>query len=891
MFNRKRLTRSLLGAALGAAVTFGSVATYYVQPIVAAEDQLTIRGSGDIHPADWTDWYVYVLTPAGIRNEMNYHYALIHEGKPAWCVEPYTDLDESNRGLANSWTANGYSPDPTTFTETQRLSLFTIASLGYRGLLSGNSSYEEKVQHYATQLGIWEALGYSWEWPDTAPMRDVRNAFNDLKNKVKEFNTPVSFNGATIEFNGYGQQNAITLTDSNNVLYNYVIRSCTSKLHANISGNQLILWIEEGAPDKGTIITEYGWSNGSSNIPFVYRKPNCQSFIKFSEPVDPLDVEVDYTVKPQTSSITIPKSLVQQSADKKLITTGLKGVGFSVFRKSNNTKVTGLKVSNGSEQNGNYVFSTTALNASMTLDGIEPGEYYLQETVQPAGFIPNTTKYEFKVVQGKTTWVSNFPQTIINEDDKSCFNKLDELNTHLEGAVMQILDGKGNVVDEWTTNGKTHCISGLPAGNYVYHEKSAPAGMVEAADIPFTMTASKEVISHDMVDEDTVIEKVDQLDQRVVGAQMQIEDANGNVVDSWTTGQQIVELPEDVEINEETTTVEWDGPMAMIPFGVEGSLEDEYHFTLTKLGLDESGYTAAPEEVCDITYADAQVLLEETMEKVKEAREAEELSDDDFKDMNSLLKDLEDAINNAEDVSSEVYALKTKMKELGWNKADPVSVYRLKVKRGSQVYFYQVDATGKELAHQASGLKIGQTYTLKEVEAAKGYQLAEPVQFEVTTTTEQIVMEDIQTKDVSISKLDVTNEQELEGADLKVVDKEGNVVDQWISADEPHIIPDLVVGDTYKLIEVSAPQGYYMAESIDFTILNDCMDVQHVDMYDSNIPTGDIRFHIKENFHEKIVKKIQTGLDDPATLMMIGGGAAVLVGAGAGLVLLRKKRR
>ena len=76
----------------------------------------------------------------------------------------------------------------------------------------------------------------------------------------------------------------------------------------------------------------------------------------------------------------------------------------------------------------------------------------------------------------------------------------------------------------------------------------------------------------------------------------------------------------------------------------------------------------------------------------------------------------------------------------------------------------------------------------------------------------------------------------------KFVDKDGNNIDEWTSGKEPHMIKNLNVGESYTLIEETAPQGYKIAESIDFKI-EDTGAIQHVVMYDEHLPvkvkTGD----------------------------------------------------
>ena len=64
--------------------------------------------------------------------------------------------------------------------------------------------------------------------------------------------------------------------------------------------------------------------------------------------------------------------------------------------------------------------------------------------------------------------------------------KVDEEGNPLAGALLQIIDKDGNVVDEWISDGTAH-ESLLPEGNYILHEVKAPEGYVKADDKSFTV--------------------------------------------------------------------------------------------------------------------------------------------------------------------------------------------------------------------------------------------------------------------------------------------------------------------------------------------------------------------------------------------------------------------
>ena len=73
-------------------------------------------------------------------------------------------------------------------------------------------------------------------------------------------------------------------------------------------------------------------------------------------------------------------------------------------------------------------------------------------------------------------------------------------------------------------------------------------------------------------------------------------------------------------------------------------------------------------------------------------------------------------------------------------------------------------------------------------------------------------------KVVAISKVDLTTSEELEGAELEITDKDGNIVDKWTSTKEKHIVNNLIENETYTLTEKTAPYGYEITESITFVV-------------------------------------------------------------------------
>ena len=114
---------------------------------------------------------------------------------------------------------------------------------------------------------------------------------------------------------------------------------------------------------------------------------------------------------------------------------------------------------------------------------------------------------------------------------------------------------------------------------------------------------------------------------------------------------------------------------------------------------------------------------------------------------------------------------------------------------------------------------------------------------------------------VSVSKQDITDHKELEGAHLQVTDEKGNVVDEWVSGKEPHMIQNLFCDHTYTLTETIAPKYYKVAQSINFKV-EESGKIQKVVMYDELLPV-----------------KVKTGDNtNIAVYCIIGGLSLILIG-------------
>ena len=175
--------------------------------------------------------------------------------------------------------------------------------------------------------------------------------------------------------------------------------------------------------------------------------------------------------------------------------------------------------------------------------------------------------------------------------------------------------------------------------------------------------------------------------------------------------------------------------------------------------------------------------------------------------------------------------------------------------------------SGKE-PHKIKNLVEGETYTLHEEIVADSYVKATDVEFIVTTDkeTQKLVMID---KLVEITKTDITNGNELEGAELEVTDEDGNTIDKWTSTKEPHKVKGLEEGKTYILKETTAPYGYEITEEIKFTVTTD-KETQKIEMKDmpilKNVKVIKIDTETKEVIKDKFIFAIY---EDPECTKLI----------------------
>ncbi len=127
-------------------------------------------------------------------------------------------------------------------------------------------------------------------------------------------------------------------------------------------------------------------------------------------------------------------------------------------------------------------------------------------------------------------------------------------------------------------------------------------------------------------------------------------------------------------------------------------------------------------------------------------------------------------------------------------------------------------------------------YKVKELETAPGYvTMKESIAVELDKT--DVDLEDIANSQtvVHFSKVDKDTGEELPGAVLELYAPDGSLLDTWETTEIPHVIPGLPVGEGYILREVTAPEGFEVAEDVTFNV-EDTTEIQTITMEDEKTP-------------------------------------------------------
>ena len=205
-----------------------------------------------------------------------------------------------------------------------------------------------------------------------------------------------------------------------------------------------------------------------------------------------------------------------------------------------------VRLINGNEL-GNGIYSCD-INGKLSLSGLPMGTYNVEETACPDGFVLDK---EVKAVQFAqqdfVTLEYKSSLDINNELTKTVFNKVDVAGNNVSGAYVQILNENKELIYDFITGTEPVQVDGLKDGKYYFHEDLAPEGFTLAQDVEFNVKDGK-IQKIKMTDTITEVAKKDESGNLLANADMEIVSTKTKqIVDKWTTGQHLLDIPEDIK--------------------------------------------------------------------------------------------------------------------------------------------------------------------------------------------------------------------------------------------------------------------------------------------------------------------------------------------------------
>lgn len=561
-------------------------------------------------------------------------------------------------------------------------------------------------------------------------------------------------------------------------------------------------------------------------------------------------------------------------------------------------------------------WTTNSEGVAKTETKLEAGKYKLTEIKIPTGFIQLDEELTFKIDNRNSTlnydkdWDAWITVTVKNEQptgtlklnkkvalredmDKTMIKDIDFTKISFElvadEKIIDYADGstiyeKGKVVGKYNLKADgTLTVSNLPMGKYHLKELTTIDGAVldkTEYEVIFEQkdTVTKEyVVEKDIENRTTAIEvsKTDITGEKeLVGAKLTITDENNEVIDSWVSTEKTHKI-EGLVVGKEYTLKEETAPNGFvvateIKFKVENTAEIQKVtmidkvVTMTKQDIGGNEIEGAELQVID---EDNNVVDEWTSTKEphrinnlvegKTYTLIEQYAPDGFVISNEV-KFTVTTDKETQEVKMIDKVVEISKQDVSGNELEGATLVVTSTKTKNIVDKW---VSGKE-PHKINGLIENEEYILHEEIVVDGYVKATDVKFTVTSDkeTQKVIMID---KVLEVVKTDLVTGEEIEGAKLKVIDENGNVIDEWTSTKEPHRVVGLEENKKYKLVEITAPYGYEITEEIEFTVSED-KETQRVEMKDMPILQDIKLVKVDSNTKEVIKDKFIFGIYEDA---------------------------
>lgn len=459
-------------------------------------------------------------------------------------------------------------------------------------------------------------------------------------------------------------------------------------------------------------------------------------------------------------------------------------------------------------------FTSDTSDRTIAPEKLKTGQsYILQEIKTPEGYhkaedIIFTINQDATIDSNGSRIANNI---VIMEDVSSgvVINKYNEDMEYLPGSELELtsVDDLTFTTKRWTTTEESKVWDMAyfkPGCTYTLTESSAPAGYAYAEPMTIQISDDGRKITVNGVEQDTRV--VDMIDRKIElfiskqditnqkelsGAKLEIKDETGKVIYSFTSGDQPTLIPNEVlQAGEPGQYKTYTLTETTAPYGYE--MAEDILFAIDSEG---SIYTVTEDKAGKVIYTK---LDNSTV---------------------TMFDEPGYTISKQDIAGREVPGATLMVTAKDDPDFEPITWIS-----GEQPKYFERDT-----------FTPGITYILTETNAPNGYAYAETIEFSIDKDGrisvngkpldgKQVVMVDDAIA-VYISKQDMTNAKELPGAELVIRNEEGEIIYRFISSDTPTLIPSEVFTAPvpgslryYSLTEVTAPNGYKVAETIEFAI-------------------------------------------------------------------------
>lgn len=425
----------------------------------------------------------------------------------------------------------------------------------------------------------------------------------------------------------------------------------------------------------------------------------------------------------------------------------------------------------------------------------------------------------------------------------------------LDMADGSIIYSKGQEINTYNLSKEgTLKITDLPMGQYEFYECATMENLVldnTRHEVEFTQkdTTTKVYTEKRNITNDTTLIEISKTDitgeKELEGAKLTVTDENGDIIDTWISTDKTHKI-EGLKVGKSYVLTEEIAPepfakATSIKFTVKNTAENQQVNMIDKIvTMSKEDIGGQEIEGAELRVVDKDGNIIDSWTSTKEAHKIKGLTEEESYTL------YEDYAPEGFVVSNKVEFTVTEDKETQEIKLiDKIVEISKQDIAGNELEGATLVVTNTKTKnivdkwvstnepHKVSGLIEGESYVLYEEIAIEGYVKAKNIEFIVTSDkeTQKVKMID---KVVEIVKTDLTTGKELPGAELTVTDEDRNIVDKWISTNEPHKVTGLEEGKEYVLTEETCPYGYKQAESITFKVTED-KETQKVEMQDMPI--------------------------------------------------------